>query len=298
MTCRPTTLLRTLVPAPRALRCPCRPVCAPLPPPICVPAGAKPILKSGDKWPCLTVHYLPSLQPAATFTGAAALDHLHRLLREQAAPPVAVSSRAPVQPAAAAAAAPAAGPPAPPSQLVVLRKGAAQAKELLAAGKAAGTAVVVVWTRSSDGGDAASVSAAALRAAAAEAAIVSPGLALVDADAGASASNQLLATALKVKGFPEVHVYRDMQLASKLSGADATPARLASLVVQLVGGRGSGGVAAAAEAPATATPAAAAAAPAPGLYDPPGGKFAKPGAAKRFPDGRMGYFFPKMPCLK
>ena len=34
------------------------------------------------------------------------------------------------------------------------------------------------------------------------------------------------------------------------------------------------------------------------MYDPPGGKFARPGATKCLPDGRTVHFFPKMPCLR
>lgn len=270
------------------------------------PAGAKLVLKSGEKPPCITLHYLPSLQPVQTLAGPAALGQLRHLLQEQAAT---------------------APPPAPapeatgtgPGSLVVLRKGAAQAKEVLAAGRASASPVLVVWTRSGAGSE----QQAALRAAAAEAAAAARGLTLVDADAGASNANSVLAGALKVASFPEVHVYRDMKLESKLSGAGATPAALAALVARLEapgsgstgstggpsGSNGSGeGMPAAsnlsaptAGAASSAAKAAAGASSGSGagsVFDPPGGKFAKPGATKRFPDSRLGYFFPKMPCLR
>lgn len=268
------------------------------------PAGAKLVLKSGDKLPCITVHYLPSLQPVQALTGPGALAQLQQLLQEQAAGP------APPPPACTHAAV------ADPGRLVVLRKGAAEAKEVLAAGRASACPVLVVWTRGGAGDD----RQAELRAAAAEAAATARGLTLVDADAAASNANSVLAGALKVVAFPEVHVYRDMKLESKLSGAEATAAALAALVARLAAPASSSASAAsngsAAGTPATpdlsrpATAAASASAEAGlatgsrstsgggGKFDPPAGKFAKPGATKRFPDGRLGYFFPKMPCLK
>lgn len=259
------------------------------------------MLKSGDKPPCITLHYLPSLQPVQTLAGPGAVRQLQRLLEERAA--------APPPPVPASRPAPAAGP----GRLVVLRKGAAEAKEVLAAGRASASPVLVVWTRSGDGGE----QQAALRAAAAEAAATARGLTLVDADAAASNANSVLAGALKVAAFPEVHVYRDMKLESKLSGAGATPTALAKLVARLAppavsnGSAGSrAGEPAASNVPApilAASPAVeavgATASPSSGssgsgVFDPPAAKFAKPGATKRFPDSRLGYFFPKMPCLK
>lgn len=34
------------------------------------------------------------------------------------------------------------------------------------------------------------------------------------------------------------------------------------------------------------------------IYDPPEGKFARPGATKRLDNGQRVHFFPKMPCLR
>jgi hypothetical protein len=292
-------------------------------------AGAKPLLRSGAKFPCITLHQLPSLQPVATLAGPDAVRELQQALREHAA--AAAASQRPAPAAAPAAAGTAAAPASvaaagqPPSRLVVLKKGAAEAKELLAAGRASGAPVVVVWTQLPAGGDSAVAAAASealdLQAAAAEAAAATRGLVVVNADAGASSSNQLLAGALKVKAFPEVQVYRDMKLASKLACAAATPAGLLRLAAQLAAPASSGSGSPAASAPAapTTTPtaaleAAAAAAPATATaaaggttattssssspFDPPAPKFAKPGATKRFPDSRLGHFFPKMPCLR
>ena len=254
------------------------------------PAGAKPVLKSGEKFPCITLHYLPSLQPVQTLSGSGALEALQTALREHATTVVAA-------PAATAAGA----SPAAAGRLVTLKKGAAEYKQALAGARDAGDPAVVVWTRSGDGAD-----AAALRAAAAQAAAATPGLVVVEADAGASPANQVLAGALKVS-CPEVHLYRDMKLSSKLAGAQATPAALAALLARLTPSSSGSSSSSSSTAVAPAVPAAATA-PAPaasssssggsGVFDPPGGKFAKPGATKRFPDSRMGYFFPKMPCLR
>lgn len=50
--------------------------------------GALPVLKSGGRWPCITVHDPPSLQPAHRFEGdgaaAALADHLAALAAEAA----------------------------------------------------------------------------------------------------------------------------------------------------------------------------------------------------------------------
>ncbi|EFN52146.1 hypothetical protein CHLNCDRAFT_58985 [Chlorella variabilis] len=278
-------------------------------------AGAKPLLKSHDKLPCITLHYLPSLQPVAMLAGPTAVEQLKQALLEHAC-------RQPVTPAAAlqatvqAATGPgssdgqqqsaAATAAAEPSKLVVLKKGATEAKELLAAGRARGTPVLVVWTQSNAANEEVAAGAAALLAAAAEAVTTTHGLVLVDADAAASKANELLAGALRVRSFPEVHVYCSMKLDSKLTGTSATPAKLLRLAAQLmvgaarIGGSSSNGSIPPLPVGATAAvllpPAPAMAAPGP--FDPPASKFAKPGATKRFSDGRLGHFFPKMPCLR
>ena len=269
-------------------------------------AGAKLLLKSGERFPCITLHYLPSLQPFATLAGEGALGALRAALAEHAA---GAGSTGPTPAAPPAAPAAAAG-------LVPLRKGAAEFKQALAAARDAAQPVLVVW-RSGDAADGAAMAAAAAAAAAA----AGGRLVAVDADAAASPSNQVLARALKVAAFPEVHAYRGMQLEAKLAAAQATPAALARLAAQLAGndgganGSSSAGPKAAGAAPAVQQQLAPAAAPAPGggaangssgdgssggggVWDPPAGKFAKPGATKRFPDSRLGFFFPKMPCLR
>lgn len=133
-----------------------------------------------------------------------------------------------------------------------------------------------------------------------------------------SKANALLAQGLKVAALPTVHVYRDMALSSKLEGpGQATPDALARLVAELAPVQGpangsstaaaTGAAAVAAQAPAPAGHSASApaesqqpgaAAAGSSIYDPPGGKYARPGATKRLEDGRTVHFFPKMPCLK
>lgn len=296
----------------RASACPDMPACLP---PLTnhttisypsLPAGAKPVLKSGERFPCITLHYLPSLEPVATLAGPGAVEQLRAALREHApaAAQPAVVAAAPVS-APAAAAAPASG------SLVALKRGAAEFKEVLAAARDATQPVIVIW-RSSSAGAGDSAAGTALLAAAVQAA---GGVVVVDADVSASNSIQLLAGALKVAAFPEVHAYRGMKLESKLAPAQATPAallRLAALLAPAAAGgtiastRANGNTAAATAAAAPSVAALAAEQPlavAPssrgdGTWDPPGGKFAKPGATRRFPDGRLGHFFPKMPCLR
>lgn len=120
--------------------------------------GAKPVLRGEEKFPCLTLHTPPSLQPEHKFTGPTALaDLLAHLAAHMLPAPTPAAAERPassaqaagsgsgaaaggVAPAAGGAAAPAAG------RLVVLKKGAAEAKELLGGAKAAGRPVVVVWS--------------------------------------------------------------------------------------------------------------------------------------------------------
>lgn len=77
--------------------------------------GAKPVLRGEDKFPCLTLHHPPSLQPSQKFTGGAALEQLSATLEEAglerkspaaaaAAMAVAAASAGDKQPPAAAAA--------------------------------------------------------------------------------------------------------------------------------------------------------------------------------------------------
>ena len=95
------------------------------------PAGAKPLLKCGDKFPCLTLHYLPALQPVQTLAGAAAVDQLAALLQQElqerevrGGAAVAQQQRRQQQESAATAPLPSAAAAGEQGQLVVLRRGA------------------------------------------------------------------------------------------------------------------------------------------------------------------------------
>eukprot|EP00887_Chlorella_sp_A99_P008139 scaffold12.g8139.t1 len=294
--------------------------------------GAKPGLKSGEKWPCLTLHYAPSLQPAACFCGLQAVERLGEALREHerdaaargggphtntAADAGTAAGEAPGAAPALEAAAPTADGSSLSQQPVAMTRGAAEIKELLQGAQAAGAPVVVVWTRRAGGAPDGGGGAALAGAAAAEAARGGWRARLALADAGASKANERLAEALGVRSFPTVHAYQDMKLERRLAGADASPAGLAALLADLQGGAPRGaaaGPAAAAEADPAGEGAAgagagggqgaggAAAAEEEGAGDdpfaPPAGKFARKNAIKRMPDGVMAHFFPKMPCLR
>lgn len=148
-------------------------------------AGAKPVLRGEEKFPCLTAHFPPSLQPAAKFTGAAAMRQLQAFLDEnlelKATNPADMhlatnrgSTRNLASKGQETSSAEAAtgvegavccsylppGAQARPvehvaadknqidaGRLVVLKKGAAEAKQVLSEGREAGTAVVVAWCR-------------------------------------------------------------------------------------------------------------------------------------------------------
>lgn len=151
----------------------------------------------------------------------------------------------------------------------------------------------------------------------------------MDACPDVSKANALLAEALKVTTFPSLHVYRDMRLSQKVAGPErATPAALGKLLAELslLGGHlampqarshledptsgaavKSAALETSCDVPVPAAQGATAAVqrhPAGGLhhvrsiYDPPEGKFARPGATKRLDNGQRVHFFPKMPCLR
>lgn len=118
---------------------------------------AKPILRSGEKWPCLTLHVQCNLQPAHMFCGATAVADLRELLaqhkveqdaalsaqRQTDHQPTAPSERhataagakrseaANMKPATAAAP-PAAASSSQPPRLLHIKQGAAELKQLMA----------------------------------------------------------------------------------------------------------------------------------------------------------------------
>jgi hypothetical protein len=253
--------------------------------PNCARLGAKPVLKSGGRFPCFTVHGPHSLQPSQQLEGEAALDQVRAVLEGAGLPQGAFVLPAP--------------PPMDtlmlgeddeeeeegPQPAVVVTTGAAQFKEVLAAARDGGRLVLVVWSSSKD-----EESSGEEVIAAAETCASTAGgtVTVVACDVHASKANQVLAQALKASQLPAVHAYLDMKLCigGKVAGADATPAAVQELVTRLAP--------AAPEEIAEETPEQAALKE----FDPPAGKYARPGETKAMLDGSTGHFFPKMPCLR
>jgi len=243
--------------------------------------GAKPVLRTGLRWPCFTVHYAPILQPMRMMAGDGALKDLEQVAAQAGS----VKSENSNSSGSMAALTDAGLPTADKSQVRVLQKGAAEFKSVLAEGKEKGEAVIAVWTSSvySD-------SHAAMQAAAATAAGRAKNAVVILADVATCHSNKVLAEALHVRHLPALHVYRDMKLETKLHGQDATP----DAIVHAACGGGS----LSADTSATLLTNAPQKGHVGGAFDPPTGKYARPGAAQRMPDGRTGHFFPRMPCLR
>jgi hypothetical protein len=245
--------------------------------------GAKPILRSGGRFPCVTLHAPPSLQPLEELAGEGALARLRAAL------------------AAAGAGAGAATAAGPPAAAEVLTRGAAQLKEVLAAARDVGKPVLVAWTRDGAGG-------AAADAARAAAARFAGRLVAVVADAGATPANAVLAGALGITAYPVATAYRSMKLEARLAGAAADAGAVLRLAARAVAGDAAApddapapAAAAAAAAPAakasSSSAAAGAAAHAPSNYDPPAAKHAVKGASKVV-GGDTWHLYPKMPCLR
>lgn len=245
--------------------------------------GAKPVVKHGAKWPCITVHHAPSLMPWKTLTGDGAVDQLRAVLTQELGVTVRQVNEEKNVAAGALVAAP--GP------VHELQNGAAEFKGLLAAGKDSGEAVVVVWTAKSALDHAAAVAIANGVAAQAGGAVV------VLADSKASQANATLATALKVQVTPTVLVCRAMKIENKLVGAEVSPQAVLSLLNPTLA-VANGCTTSEASSVTASGPPEVSPPKAESPYDPPGGKYARPGATKRMPNGITAHFFPKMPCLR
>lgn len=268
--------------------------------------GAMPVLRLGAKFPAVSLHYAPNLQPAQLLTGDAALQKVAQILADNCGEGSA-DPRQPEQNIAASGRskrASANGTVAKHNggRINELLSGAAQFKSFLVADRDAGKDTIVVWSSSAvepSGHE-------ALRRTAKEAAALG-NVGVIFSDLATSKANSVLAGALGIKLLPAVHIYRGMKLDKKLVGAEEVTA---AAIIAAAGTGTSTGAAPAAAAPA-ATPAGAPPSssqqpPAqhaqpqrrPSQFDPPTGKFARAGATKRMSDGRTGHFFPKMPCLR
>jgi G3E family GTPase len=287
---------------------------------------AKPVLKHGHRFPAFSVHYAPSLQPAELLTAETAVEQATEMIASAAAE-VEQDPRSYELSNNSALGNGGSGRNSKKVaniQVQELATGAAQFKSLLLAAKEAGTACIVIWSASSSssgsGGRVSQERHHSMQNAAAKAAALGRA-AIVVGDVSASNANAVLANALGVKVFPAIHIYRGMKLERKIFGEIATEMAVleAAQTVDLNINE---------EDPmaAVATPSSASSAPpttksvtfhhlkgsnttqnnkssaskqrAPSDFDPPSGKFARPGATKKMADGRNGVFFPKMPCLR
>ncbi|KAG2438855.1 hypothetical protein HXX76_005395 [Chlamydomonas incerta] len=290
---------------------------------------------AAPKWPALSLHGPPALSPEALFAGPSAVAELRaEISRRQAewaaaAPAATVTAAkagrggAAAGTAAASAAPPAASAAPTPTPVSELQRGATDLKaHLQAAREAGGRPLIVAWLSApasaaaaadgADGGSAA-VDGAALRrqlTAAAAAAPCRPALLLAEAGGGAAAANRALAEALRVAAAPTVQLYVDMKMLKAFKGPGAVEKLAAALAAlpPAAAEPAAPAAAAAPSAPAAAASdagpstsggaAAAAAAHVPSIYDPPTGKYGRPGAYKQFGARGRAVYWPRMPCLR
>ncbi|GLI65239.1 hypothetical protein VaNZ11_008724, partial [Volvox africanus] len=135
------------------------------------------------------------------------------------------------------------------------------------------------------------------------------------ADPGASATNRALAEALRVAAAPTLQVYVDMKMAKSFKGVAAvsklaatllevaaplpllvpTPSAASAMTSQSVE------MSPCSSLPGGSTGASELSLPPQArssIYDPPSGKYGKPGARKQFGPRGRGVFWPRMPCLR
>jgi hypothetical protein len=206
----------------------------------------QPVPKSGEKWPCVTLHAVPLLQPMQMFSGPAAGQQLIQALQQLGL----LSVRPQAQTAAAAGAAGTAGAkaqlasgraaanaPAEQQQqqqgVLEIKKGATDLKQLLQQIPASGW-LIVAWTDSSSSS---SLPDGLLQLLLQRAAAAAPRQVLVAAaDAAASQSNAALAAALNAaKQLPVVQVFHNRQLVKAVKvGGVANAAEAAAKVQQAV----------------------------------------------------------------
>lgn len=300
-------------------------------------ANARPVVKSGGKFPCFTVHYAPSLQPAATLSGSTAVEDLKKWLVQNVGegegllttilprhPPNKYEDEdgdedddsldlngdhekddqdkddddAPI----------------PIQHIHVLDLGAVQFKNHLKQSADTGRKAIVCWEErpaSADNGDHDGYFKKRIENAPAAVRELLGSyyyVMVVYLTESTFSPNAVLAQAMKVKRekLPCIHVYEGMKLLERSLGQQ----KCSDLLVKLIreanskkeeevekeeqGGDG-GGVDPSSTAATTSGEEAAASG---NEWNPPHAKYAKPGGTKRFKNGHLGFFFPKMPCLR
>ncbi|KAG2495666.1 hypothetical protein HYH03_006266 [Edaphochlamys debaryana] len=230
---------------------------------------------------------------------------------EAAAARRAAEPRAKPRASASASASATAAPSGGASQAQELRRGGTELRTHLQAARDSGSLLVLAWTAApaaADSSAAADVDAKAaaaaadrlrrdLAAAVAAAAVARPVVVLV-ADPATSLANRALAEALKVTTAPTVQLYDDMKMTKMTKGPGAIEKLTAALAAAGPAAATASAAASASGASTSAAAAPAAADGAPGIYDPPTGKYAKPGTTKQFGPRGRGVFWPRMPCLR
>jgi G3E family GTPase len=304
-------------------------------------ANARPVVKNGGKFPCFTVHYAPSLHPAATLSGSTATEDLKKWLvqnvREGDGALTTILPRHPpnnyeekdeddddsldLN-----------GDPekedqdddgdddTPEQHMHVLEQGAVQFKTHLKQSADAGRKAVVCWEEvppafdSDDGGDEGYFRKRIENAPAPVRELLGSHYhVMVLYLADLSSPNAVLAQAMKVKRekLPCIHVYEGMKLLERALGKQKCSDLLVKLIREAKAkkeeeeeeeGEDDGGVDPPPPPPPTTTTTSGdektASTSGGNEWNPPHAKYAKPGGTKRFKNGHLGFFFPKMPCLR
>lgn len=252
-------------------------------------AGAKPVLKNGQKWPCFTVHSSPNLHPRETIAGTHAVKSIKKLV---ASLPPASSTRSrnykdsdgeKVE-----------STDTSPGHVYIdqvsskfphIENGAMELREHLKSFSQKSKTMYILWADDS----------LPLKVLKALQEILqkrpdTDTLYIADLQFPANAS---LGKALGVKKPPCLLVFSNMKMEKKFDGpekvAEALAQEFRTLPAAAVGLNPRG---------FTKTIPSKQDLPAVSLYDPPKGKQNRSGSTKLTPDGKLIHYFPNMPCLK
>lgn len=270
---------------------------------------AKLVLKDSNRWPCFTLHRAPYLQPAEMqLTGEDSLRDIEKILLEEtdlqkeplSAPFEDLKSESqveylvkdveklsfrhePIQQA-----------------FQLFRGGPGELKVILKDGREKDKAVVLVWIDSSKSDSSSEVYCTSIMNSAAlslQAKGLMDQVILVLADVSASQPTEMLAKGLKVLRFPTVDRYKAMKMEKRVVCDNDDPRKtfnealitdLADCTTEPTSDNATNGeMSAESGKPKERS-----------VYDPPTGKYAKPGFIKKLSSGGEAHFFPKMPCLR
>lgn len=246
--------------------------------------GAKPVLRLGAKFPAFTLHRAPMLQPYKQLGGDSAMQQVQEALMDEVLKNESTSGKTKVSNFN--------------NNVRALTGGAGHLKEMLASARDQGKDALVLWISTKPGALPPLETRKQEELYKTVSCITNSSATIVLADVAASLANAVLADAMgAAKDLPCVHIVRSMKVVSKFMGNDVTPGVIqracGSVVVEptttSVKARNLSNSNSLQNGPQTRQPSE---------FDPPVGKFARPGAVKHLPDGRTAHFFPKMPCLR